>query len=105
MRKWKQIFAFSICLQVSAASAPPLIRDTMQIEKKTLKEKRKTLISQSASHVNDDLEDFSTGFLKEIEFDHHTKPSAAPVTAVEMTLESRSCLSRFILLCHRNRPC
>lgn len=39
--KWKQTFAFSICLQISIV--PPLIRDTMQIENS--QEDEKTLIS------------------------------------------------------------
>lgn len=46
--KWKQIFAFSICLQISIV--PPLIRDTMLIE--ISQEDEKTLIfDESAEHT------------------------------------------------------
>jgi hypothetical protein len=62
--KWKQIFAFSICLQISIV--PPLIRDTMQIENS--QEDEKTLISvECAEHTCVKL---SKAFLIEIKFDH-----------------------------------
>lgn len=67
MRKSKQIFAVSICLRVSAASAA-LPHDTgYNANRETLKTREReqeTLISPSASHLSDDLKEF----LMEIEF-------------------------------------